>query len=60
MSYVVVDEKGKESVLLKDVIDLIGEEILGRELFDKYRSWAMFSKFFDNSGPLLHHIHHRD
>lgn len=37
----------------------MGEEIIGRTLWKKYHRWAMFSKFFDNAGPLPHHIHHR-
>lgn len=60
MSYIVVDEEGKERILLKDAIDLMGKEILGDYLWEKYHGWAMFSKFFDNAGPLPHHIHHRD
>ena len=35
-------------------------EIIGEELWNKYKKWPMFSKFFDNLGPLPHHIHHRD
>ena len=60
MSYIVVDEEGKEKILLKDAIDLMGKEIIGEYLWEKYHGWAMFSKFFDNAGPLPHHIHHRD
>lgn len=60
LSYVVVDEEGKEKVLLRDVVDLLGAEVIGETLWNKYHRWAMFSKFFDNAGPLPHHIHHRD
>lgn len=59
LSYIVIDEEGKEKVLLRDAIDLMGEEIIGEALWNKYHRWAMFSKFFDNQGPLPHHIHHR-
>lgn len=59
LSYVVVDDKGKEKVLLRDAVELLGPEIIGEALWDKYRGWKMFSKFFDNAGPLPHHIHHR-
>ena len=60
LSYVVVDDEGKEKVLLRDVVELLGAEVIGETLWDKYHRWPMFSKFFDNAGPLPHHIHHRD
>ncbi len=60
LSYIVVDREGQEKVLLRDAVDLLGVEILGEALWKKYGKWAMFSKFFDNAGPLPHHIHHRD
>lgn len=60
MSYIVVDEEGKERILLKEAIELMGEQIIGKALWEKYHGWAMFSKFFDNAGPLPHHIHHRE
>lgn len=59
LSYVVADEEGKDRVLLRDVVELLGAEIIGETLWSKYHRWAMFSKFFDNAGPLPHHIHHR-
>jgi len=60
LSYIVVDKEGKERVLLRDAVDLLGAEIIGENLWKKYGKWPMFSKFFDNAGPLPHHIHHRD
>lgn len=59
MSYIVVDQEGKEKILLKEAIEFLGAEIVGDYLWEKYRGWPMFSKFFDNAGPLPHHIHHR-
>ncbi|RFS17370.1 hypothetical protein [Emticicia sp. C21] len=58
LSFVVVNEG--ERVLLKDAIDELGAEIIGSRLWDEYKSWPMYSKFFDNMGPLPHHIHHND
>lgn len=46
-------------MLLRDAIKLMGAEIIGSVLWEKYHGWPMFSKFFDNAGPLPHHIHHR-
>jgi hypothetical protein len=54
------DENTEERVLLKDAIDELKGEIIGDRLWNKYKSWAMYSKFFDNMGPLPHHIHHND
>ena len=59
LSYV-VSADGKEKVLLRDMVDELKGEIIGENLWNKYHKWPMFSKFFDNAGPLPHHIHHRD
>ena len=61
LSFIVFnDGNTEERVLLKDVIDELKGEIIGNRLWDEYKSWAMYSKFFDNMGPLPHHIHHND
>lgn len=54
------DGETTEQLLLKDVIDELKGEIIGDRLWDEYQSWPMYSKFFDNMGPLPHHIHHND
>ena len=59
LSYV-VSADGKEQILLRDMVDELKGEVIGEELWNKYKKWPMFSKFFDNLGPLPHHIHHRD
>ena len=59
LSYV-VSADGSERVLLRDAVDELKGEIIGEGLWEKYGKWPMFSKFFDNLGPLPHHIHHRD
>ncbi len=60
LSYVVFDDEGLAKVLLKDLVEEYKGEIIGEKLYEKYGKWPMFSKFFDNLGPLPHHIHHRD
>lgn len=50
----------EEQVLLVDVIQELGAQIIGDRLWNEYKSWPMYSKFFDNMGPLPHHIHHND
>ncbi len=49
-----------EQILLKDAIDQLKSVIIGDRLWNKYGSWPMYSKFFDNMGPLPHHVHHND
>ncbi len=59
LSYV-VSADGKTRVLLRDMVEALKGDLIGDQLWDKYHRWPMFSKFFDNKGPLPHHIHHRD
>jgi hypothetical protein len=61
LSKVVVGSAGKEELLLlTDLIDELQAEIIGSRIWDEHKSWPMYSKFFDNMGPLPHHIHHND
>ncbi len=61
LSAVVLNDGSQEQqVLLKDVIDELKGEIIGERLWNEYQAWPMYSKFFDNMGPLPHHIHHSD
>lgn len=58
MSYVLpFSEKLSEKFLLKETVDLLGEQIVGKELMQKYGGWPMYSKFFDYQAPLFHHLH---
>lgn len=59
LSYV-VSADGKTKMLLRDMVEELKGEVIGEGLWNKYGKWPMFSKFFDNAGPLPHHIHHRD
>jgi len=49
-----------EQILLKDAVDELKGELIGDRLWNEHESWPMYSKFFDNMGPLPHHIHHND
>lgn len=42
---------------LKDVVTELGGDIIGSSIFDKYGKWPVYSKFFDNMGPIPHHMH---
>ncbi len=60
LSYVIVDDASDRRLLLRDAVDELGADMIGEALWSKYRGWPMFSKFFDNLGPLPHHVHHRE
>ena len=61
LSFIVVKDGSKEvQILLKDAIDELKGAIIGDRLWNEYESWPMYSKFFDNMGPLPHHVHHND
>ena len=52
--------KKEEQFLLRDAIDELKGELIGNRLWNEHEGWPMYSKFFDNMGPLPHHIHHND
>lgn len=53
---------GNQLFLLKEAIAATPERLIGSTLFQKYGRWPVYSKFFDNMGPIPHHMHqsHRD
>lgn len=58
LSYVRTDD-GKH-FLLKDAIEIAGDQILGSETMEKVGGWGMLCKFFDNLGAIPHHMHQSD
>lgn len=61
LSHIVLNEGEQEvQILLKDAVDELKGELIGDRLWNEFGSWPMYSKFFDNMGPLPHHIHHND
>lgn len=61
LSAIVYDDNGTEvQFLLKDAVDELKGDLIGSRIWDEYQSWPMYSKFFDNMGPLPHHVHHND
>jgi hypothetical protein len=54
LSYVVY--KGKRFTL-RDAIENHGADIIGSAIWNKYKRWPVYSKFFDNMGPIPHHHH---
>jgi len=43
--------------LLKDAVGAAGGRLIGSAMADKYQRWPVYSKFFDNMGPIPHHMH---
>ena len=43
-----------------EVVAGLGAELVGQRLWAEYGGWPMYSKFFDNDGPLPFHLHHSD
>lgn len=56
-SYVV---SGSERFTLKEAVEAEGPRMVGKKIWDTYHRWPVYSKFFDNSGPIMHHIHQSD
>ena len=61
LSFIVFQDGAKtEKVLLREAVDALKGDLIGNRIWKQYKRWPMYSKFFDNKGPLPHHIHHRD
>ena len=54
------DGNTEKQILLKDAIADLKGKVIGDRLWNKHKAWPMYSKFFDNMGPLPHHVHHND
>ena len=54
-----IEFNGKKA-LLKEAIDTVGDQFLGSAVMQKYGGWNFFCKFFDNLGPIPHHLHQND
>jgi len=54
-SYVV--HNNKRTFTLKKFVELEGERLVGPAIWSKYQRWPVYSKFFDNLGPIPHHMH---
>ena len=49
-----------EKVLFKEAIDSFGDKFLGPEVMEREQGWNLLCKFFDNLGPIPHHMHQRE
>src|SRR5262245_42556937 len=55
LSYVV--HEGKRAFTLRDAVEVEGKRLVGPALWERYKRWPVYSKFFDNFGPIPHHMH---
>ncbi|HEV3164798.1 MAG TPA: hypothetical protein VGZ22_12285 [Isosphaeraceae bacterium] len=54
LSYVV---HNGDRFTLKEAIAHHGAEMIGSKMWSTYKRWPVYSKFFDNLGPIPHHMH---
>ncbi len=54
LSYCVVDG---QRFTLAAAIEELGPELIGKTIWERYHRWPVYSKFFDNMGPIPHHMH---
>ncbi|PYT23188.1 MAG: hypothetical protein DMG57_32730 [Acidobacteria bacterium] len=57
LSYIAV---GSGRVLLKEAIETIGDEFLSASVMREQGGWNVLCKFFDNLGPIPHHMHQNE
>ncbi len=46
-----------QTFLLRDAVAEAGSRLIGPAIWEKYQRWPVYSKFFDNLGPIPHHMH---
>ena len=61
LSFVVIKHgESFEQILFREAVELAGGDILGEAMMNAYGGWRMYAKFFDNMGPIAHHVHLKD
>src|SRR5712692_10465413 len=58
LSYVV--SKDERVFTLREAVSLEGPRLVGPGIWERYQRWPVYSKFFDNLGPIPHHMHQND
>lgn len=54
-----IDFNGKR-LLLKEAIETAGDKFLSADVMSREGGWNILCKFFDNLGPIPHHLHQSD
>jgi hypothetical protein len=57
LSYIAFDG---QKILLKEAIETLGDRLLGTDVMAREGGWNVLCKFFDNLGPIPHHMHQRE
>jgi hypothetical protein len=55
LSYVRVADGSR--FLLKEAVEKAGDLLIGTEVMSREKGWNLLCKFFDNLGPIPHHMH---
>lgn len=50
-------KSGEETFLLRDAVAEMPQVLIGEPMWKEYQRWPVYSKFFDNMGPIPHHMH---
>ena len=58
LSYVRLDDGSR--FLLKEAVEKSGDLLLGAAVMEREKGWNLLCKFFDNMGPIPHHMHQTD
>jgi hypothetical protein len=46
--------------LLKEAVEKAGDLLIGADVMQREKGWNLLCKFFDNLGPIPHHMHQND
>jgi hypothetical protein len=46
--------------LLKEAVEQAGDLLIGSDVMQREKGWNLLCKFFDNLGPIPHHMHQSD
>lgn len=55
LSHVVYN--GGKAFTLREAVEVLKADLIGPSIWEEYRRWPVYSKFFDNFGPIPHHMH---
>jgi hypothetical protein len=49
-----------DKFLLQEAVEIAGDLLLGADVMQRENGWNILCKFFDNMGPIPHHMHQTD
>ena len=58
LSYVRPEKGGR--FLLQEAVETAGDLLLGADVMEREGGWNLLCKFFDDTGPIPHHMHQSD